>query len=297
MPRSRPRDGSQRRRPHLDPVAARHLILPVDTEAGGGAARARFEAAVEPGLHAGAPPADVATLDALATAAVLRMGEVPYGSNAVFLLQLDAPDPQKEGEALRAVYKPARGERPLWDFPQRTLYLREVAAYLVDAALGLGHVPPTALRDGPVGPGSVQLFVHGARRQPSADEQHALEMQLRDVAMLDVVVNNADRKRSHLMVTQAMRIAAIDNALTFLPYPRQRTALISLGGSRLPRQTRERLRSLASDEDRLTALLDRLRRLLATHEVDAFEHRLRELAADPVYPVLDDWDGRPFEWW
>ena len=294
----RPRDGgAPRRRPHLDPLGARRVILPADLEPPGPEARTRFEAATAPGLHSGVPPDEAAILEALAGAEIERMGEVPYGSNAVFLLQLAAPDPGAEGQQMRAVYKPARGERPLWDFPAHTLYLREVATYLVDAALELRHVPPTTLRDGPAGPGSLQLFVHSAHRQPASAEQSALEAQLRDVAMLDVLVNNADRKRSHLMVTTAMRVAAIDNALSFLPYPRQRTALISLGGTRLPRATRDRLRALAGDAARLDALLDRLRRLLSRPEVDAFEHRVRELAADPVYPVLDDWDGRPFEWW
>ena len=96
----------------------------------------------------------------LVEAPIERIAEVVYGSNGVFLLELDAPDPAAPNEPLRAVYKPVRGERPLWDFPRRTLYLREVAAYIVDAALGLHRVPVTVLRDGPLGPGSVQRYVH-----------------------------------------------------------------------------------------------------------------------------------------
>ena len=93
-------------------------------------------------------------------------------------------------------------------------------------------------------------------------------------------------------------VHAIDNALSFLHIPRQRTALITLGGSELPRRGwRNESRDLAADETRMTALLTRLRRLLSEAEVDAFAHRVTELAADPIYPVLDDWDGRPFEWW
>jgi len=222
---------------------------------------------------------------------------VAYGSNAVFVIELDAPDPSKPAAAMRGIYKPMRGERPLWDFPHQTLYLREVATYLVDAALDLGHVPPTVLRDGPAGPGSLQLFVHAAKQRPAAEEVVSLEQQLRDVAALDALVNNADRKRSHLMITGGGWIRAIDNALTFLPYPRQRTALIALGGDALPHETAARVRALANESDRLDALQLRLSRLLSSTEVDAFAYRVMELAADPTYPKLDEWDGRPFEWW
>ena len=121
--------------------------------------------------------------------------------------------------------------------------------------------------------------------------------QVREIAMLDALINNADRKRAHLMLGADMRMRAIDNALTFLPYPRQRTALIELGGSRLPRRTRRRLHALAADAEAMTALRTRLLRLLSVREVDAFVCRVEELDADPTYPVLDDWDGRPFEWW
>ena len=195
------------------------------------------------------------------------------------------------------MYKPVRGERPLWDFPRRTLYLREVAAYIVDAALGLHRVPVTVLRDGPLGPGSVQRFVHVLDEQLTAERAARLESPLRSVAVLDVLINNADRKRTHLLVVGGPDVQAIDNALSFLPYPRQRTALIALGGSPLPAKLARRVQALAADEIRMEALRERLARLLSDSEVEAFVHRVAELAEDPIYPVLDDWDGRPFEWW
>ncbi len=250
-----------------------------------------------PGPADGAAPRDVEIARSLAEAPIARIGEVVYGSNAVFLIEFDAPDPADVAQPMRAVYKPVRGERPLWDFPRRTLYLREVAAYVVDAALGLRTVPVTILRDGPLGPGSVQLFVHVLEERLSAKQADRVEGQLRAVAALDVLINNADRKRTHLLVTDGPRIRAIDNALSFLPYPRQRTALIALGGSALPAHLARRVQRLAGDAARMTELLTRLRRLLNEAEVDAFSHRVAELAADPTYPVLDAWDGRPFEWW
>ncbi len=259
--------------------------------------RERFEAAVAPGPADGASSRDVEVAHLLAEASIERIGEVVYGSNGVFLIELDAPDPAVPSEPLRAVYKPVRGERPLWDFPRRTLYLREVAAYIVDAALGLHRVPATVLRDGPLGPGSVQRFVHVLEEPLTPEQGERLEAQLRAVALLDVLINNADRKRTHLLVVEGPEVRAIDNALSFLPYPRQRTALISLGGSELPPRLAKRLQSLAADATRMGALQTRLRRLLSESEVVAFGHRVTELAADPTYPVLDAWDGRPFEWW
>jgi uncharacterized repeat protein (TIGR03843 family) len=250
-----------------------------------------------PGPADGAAARDVDVARTLAEAPIERIAEVVYGSNGVFLLELGAPDPAAPAEPLRAVYKPVRGERPLWDFPRRTLYLREVAAYVVDAALGLHRVPVTVLRDGPLGPGSVQLFVHALEEPLTPEQSGKLDSQLHAVAMLDVLINNADRKRTHLMVVNGPSVKAIDNALSFLPYPRQRTALISLGGSQLPTRLAKRVQDLAHSEVRMAALITRLRRLLSEAEVEAFGHRVAELAEDPTYPVLDAWDGRPFEWW
>lgn len=227
---------------------------------------------------------------------VTGIGRVVYSSNAVFLLEMEGPDPDHPHEPLRAIYKPARGERPLWDFPTQSLHMREAAAYVVSAALDDGVVPPTTLRDGPHGPGSVQLFVHSPAedtRPPTA----ALELELRSLAALDVLINNADRKRAHLLLGDDGRIRGIDNALSFLAYPRQRTVLIELGGQPLPEPVARRVRSLAADEDARARLRGELGRLLELAEVVAFDERLDQLAATPVFPTLDPWDGRPFEWW
>jgi hypothetical protein len=214
-------------------------------------------------------------VEQLATAPIRAMGRIAHSSNAVFLLELDAPDPHSAGQPMRAIYKPTRGERPLHDFTRNTLHLRERAAYLLSAAAAMGVVPPTALRDGPHGPGSVQLYM---------------------LAVFDVLANNADRKRAHLLVDGTGHVWGIDNALTFLPYPRQRTVLLDLGGGDLDPDDAELVRQLRDGNSR-TALRAALRRLLSAAEVEAFEGRLEELADHPWYPRLDDWDGRPFEWW
>jgi hypothetical protein len=256
----------------------------------------RFRDALAHDAAGAGQPRDADVLRRLRGEQVTGIGRVVYSSNAVFLLEMDGPDPDHPDEPLRAIYKPARGERPLWDFPTQTLHMREVAAYVVSAALDDGVVPPTTLRDGPHGPGSVQLFVHSP-----TDDTHppaaALELELRSLAALDVLINNADRKRAHLLLGHDGRIRGIDNALSFLAYPRQRTVLIELGGQPLPESVAQRVRELAGDEDRRAHLRAKLSRLLDGGEVAAFEERLDQLAAAPVYPSLDPWDGRPFEWW
>jgi uncharacterized repeat protein (TIGR03843 family) len=271
------------------------VALPSRAGSGARAPREEIPAGFSP--EDGALAGDEPVLLELATAPVRRMARIVYSSNAAFVLELDAADPVDASRPLRAVYKPTRGERPLWDFPHRTLHFREVATYLVSAALGLDLVPPTTLRDGPVGPGSVQLFVDVLDRELTDAEDEAMDAPLRDIAALDALVNNADRKQAHLLVSTGGALRGIDHGLSFLPYPRQRTVLIDIGGTPLPAATAARLADLSGEASRLAALRDRLCLLLAPAEVDAFSGRLAELTADPVYPLLDPWDGRPFEWW
>lgn len=256
----------------------------------------RFDAAVLEDAAATGATADADVLRRLRDEPIRGMGRVVYSSNAVFLVEFDGPDPTHPDQPLRAIYKPARGERPLWDFPRQTLHMREAAAYVVSAALDDGLVPATTLRDGPHGPGSVQLFIHAAE-ESDAEQATDLEDRLRSLAALDVLINNADRKRAHLLLGDDGHLRGIDNALSFLPYPRQRTVLIQLGGEPLPPAVVARVRSLAADTTRRSQLDSRLGRLLDADEVAAFSERLDALAADPVYPSLDPWDGRPFEWW
>jgi hypothetical protein len=256
----------------------------------------RFAQALTHDAGASGAPADAEVLRRLRDERISGMGRVVYSSNAVFLVELEGRDPAHRDEPLRAIYKPARGERPLWDFPRHSLHMREVAAYVVSAALDDGLVPPTTLRDGPHGAGSMQLFVHGADEESPLPRDN-LEVQLRGLAALDVLINNSDRKRAHLLVADDGRLRGIDNALSFLPYPHQRTVLIELGGDPLPVPVATRVRALAADEPRRTVLRTELGRLLEDDEVRAFDDRLDKLVASGVYPLLDPWEGRPFEWW
>src|SRR5262247_1242847 len=135
-------------------------------------------------------------LDLLTRGEVALKGRMPRSSNATFLVELDL-----DGMTALAVYKPERGERPLWDFP-RGLYRREIAAYLLSEALGWGLVPLTLPREGPLGAGSLQLFIE-------ADfEQHYFTLRedarhhpaLRQMCLFDLLANNADRKGGHCLL-------------------------------------------------------------------------------------------------
>jgi hypothetical protein len=291
--------GPRRQRPHLDPGASLAV-----RGAGRRALRPAAVAVADPDERFAraltAQRARMAKLERtdplrlLADSPIKGMGRVPYASNAVFVLELDV---QVDSRPLHAIYKPARGERPLWDFPHRTLHLREVATHAVDRALGFGLVPATVLRDGPHGPGSVQTLVEAGPASATPEHRSAISSQLLAMAALDVLINNADRKSAHLLVSAAGRLYGIDHGLTFLPYPRQRTVLLELGGAELPDEAASAVGELQADRGRRTALRTELAQLLSPDEVAAFVGRLAELAADPVYPRLDPWDGRPFEWW
>lgn len=170
-------------------------------------------------------------LELLRTGEIEVKGRLPWSSNGTFLVEVGTA-----GASCPAVYKPGRGERPLWDYPP-DLYRREVAVYLVSEALGWGLVPETVLRDGPFGPGSVQRFV-------AADvDQHYFTLlerpehheALKAVCLLDLVVNNGDRKSGHCLLGVDGRIWAIDHGLALHTEPKLRTVIWDFAGQPIPR--------------------------------------------------------------
>lgn len=235
-------------------------------------------------------PGDAEETEAiLARGEVTEIAEVVAGSNRVFQVRLEM-----DGKSLTAVYKPARGERPLWDFPPHTLYRREAATYVVDKALGWGLVPPTvARRDGPLGPGSMQEWV-AEPPEDAAPDRLQLEGELRRLAALDVLVNNGDRKAAHLLLDPGLHLRGIDHGVTFSPEFKLRTVLADLGGERVPAAAMADLTSLLGDRRRLGALEAGLLRLLDQEEVAAFRRRALELRRSGRYPLLDPFWGRPF---
>lgn len=222
----------------------------------------------------------------MSSPALLRSGEIevlgqlPFSSNYVFLARLTAGD-----EDMLAVYKPRRGERPLWDFPAGTLAAREVAAYEVSASLGWDIVPDTVLReDAPLGPGSVQEFVeHDPERHFFTLMNDHADV-LRRFAAFDIVVNNADRKGGHVIEGAGGHIWGVDHGLTFNIEPKLRTVIWGFAG--------ESLGGLTGDLQRLSALLEpagelfvRLEELLSSGEAVETAARLNHLLSEGVFPT------------
>lgn len=209
-------------------------------------------------------------------------GQFVHGSNHTFLAVLGGP------EALYAVYKPRRGEQPLWDFPSGTLAKRELAAHLLSEALGWDLVPPTVLRDGPIGRGMVQLFI------PHDPAVHFLvlpdpdDLAVHRLAAFDVLANNADRKSGHVLAGPDGRLWAIDHGLTFNEEPKLRTVIWEPAGDRLPDSVRDDIARVA---DALAERRGELRRamleLLTPAEVGATVHRAKALLRAGRLPEPD----------
>jgi uncharacterized repeat protein (TIGR03843 family) len=220
-------------------------------------------------------------------------GRLPWSSNLTFLVEVGASSDQPDDDRpLFAVYKPGRGERSLWDFPDG-LYRREVAAYELSELLGWGLVPPTLLRDdGTFGPGCVQLFVE-------ADyEQHYFtlldggghEDVLQTICLFDVVANNADRKSGHVLVGPDGRLWAIDHGLCFHRQPKLRTVIWDFAGDRIPDRLRSALERLCDPD------AERFDGLLSEAEVEAVGHRARHLLTTGVFPEPVGGDRPPYPW-
>ncbi|MBI3762883.1 MAG: SCO1664 family protein, partial [Chloroflexi bacterium] len=165
-------------------------------------------------------------------------GLLPDGSNYTFLVSIA----HCEQSAL-AVYKPSKGERPLWDFPEETLAFREVAAFLVSERLGWDFVPPTVYRDGPHGPGSVQWFVDAEAEAHYFNMPEPEKPALRRVAVFDVLVNNADRKGGHVIKDKQGKLWLIDHGICFHSEPKLRTVIWDFAGEPIPDDLLADLRS------------------------------------------------------
>ncbi|HEX4941303.1 MAG TPA: hypothetical protein VFW51_02125 [Actinomycetota bacterium] len=242
----------------------------------------RDERALEAGLS------DPAVPRVLGTGELELLGLLPNASNHTFLARVKSTD-----EELLAVYKPRRGEAPLWDFPEGTLCAREVAAYVVSRTLGWPNVPATVLRDGPYGVGSVQRFV------PHDPEEHYFTLagrfpeEFRRVAAFDMVVNNADRKSGHCLLGEDGRVFLVDHGVCFSDEPKLRTVIWDFIGDPLEEGTRADVRRLAG-EIRGGKVRDELTNLLAPAELAALAERADTVAAADRFP--EPGPDRPFPW-
>jgi uncharacterized repeat protein (TIGR03843 family) len=209
------------------------------------------------------------------------IGRLPYSSNQTFLARCCEGD-----DELMAVYKPAAGELPLYDFPGGTLYRREVAAYLVDRALGWGLVPPTVGRgDAPLGPGSVQLFIDHDPELHYFTLLDSRERRFMRMATFDIICNNADRKSGHCLLSADGAIHAVDHGLTFHAEPKLRTVIWDFAGKPVPRVERAAAGRLAARlADQADPLTIALAALLEAAEVDALQQRAASMQQPGVFP-------------
>jgi hypothetical protein len=194
------------------------------------------------------------------------------------------PDPQPDLVAA-CIYKPVIGERPLDDFPKRTLARREVAAFVASRASGWDIVPPTVLRDGPYGEGMVQLWIRVDDTVDPVDLVVGSDPRLRAIAVFDAAVNNTDRKAGHLLPVPGGHVYGVDHGVTFSPVPKLRTVLWNWRGEPLAPAETAVLRSLRADLD--GKLGDGLRALLDPIEVRATAHRIDRLLDAGVFPQPD----------
>ncbi|MEU7340446.1 MULTISPECIES: SCO1664 family protein [unclassified Streptomyces] len=265
------------------------------------------------------PPRSVTTAELLAQGELKVRGQIREASNAVLYCSVSY-----EGRDAFCVYKPVAGERPLWDFPDGTLAQREVAAYEVSEATGWGLVPTTVLRDGPYGQGMCQLWVEASPEDDGTgllalvdDEEpaegwkaigfaevgegrtallvHADDTRLRRLAVLDAVINNADRKGGHLLPTGEGRLYGIDHGVTFNADNKLRTLLWGWAGEPL---TPEAVDVLASLRDGLAPgapLATRLAELITTAEIEATRARVGAMLASGKHPEPSgEWPAIPW---
>jgi uncharacterized repeat protein (TIGR03843 family) len=210
---------------------------------------------------------------------------MPHSSNATFLVNVTCDDKE-----VRGIYKPLKGERPLWDF-EPGLHRNEVAAYRLSEAMGLGIVPPTILRDGPFGEGSVQLFVDVDVQQhyfTIFEQREDLHDQLRAMCAFDIVANNTDRKGGHCLIDAEDHIWAIDHGVCFSPDFKLRTVIWEFGGEELPDNLRAVIEPLIE-----TVPLD-VSALLNSEQVVALQERAQWICEGGAFPV--DRSGTRYPW-
>jgi uncharacterized repeat protein (TIGR03843 family) len=231
-------------------------------------------------------PDDPAMAELLERGEMEILGLMPWSSNGTYLVQL-----QRGEMHAPAIYKPGRGERPLWDFPE-ALWKREVAAFALSEQLGFGLVPTTVARHAaPMGPGSVQAFVPAqfAEHYFTIREREELAGPLRRLCAFDLVANSADRKGGHCLIDLAGRIWAIDNGLTFHDEFKVRTVLWDFAGEPIPVDVAEAVARLLD-----TGPGDALCALLSATELDAMLDRARAVLAGGHFP--HDPTGRRYPW-
>lgn len=230
--------------------------------------------------------------EALSKGEINIRGQFLDSSNATFLVAC-----QYDALAFEAVYKPILGQSYLWDFEPASLPGRETAAYLLSQAAGWDFIPPTVLRTDslPGGGGSLQLLIDHDPEQHYFNFPDEVRGQLRDIALFDLVVNNADRKAGHLLLDGRGKVWAIDNALCLHVEPKLRTVIWDFEGQEFSPSQVTHLKALLTELTPSGELESALLACITRQEIEATRRRLRELLAEPIYPH-PDLDYRSFPW-
>lgn len=220
-------------------------------------------------------------------------GLMPWSSNYTFLTRLTQTQDDTE---LLAIYKPCQGERPLWDFPDGTLCQREFASYLVSQALGWPNIPPTVLRDGPHGLGSVQFFIDAEYEAHyfNMRENSSLTDDFRRVALFDFIVNNADRKGGHCLRAKDGQLWIIDHGLTFHTDFKLRTVIWEFCEEAIPAPLLKDLKRLQSHMGESSELCQILVQFISIREIQAFKKRLDRLISAGRLPELHPGRNIPY---
>jgi hypothetical protein len=226
--------------------------------------------------------------------ALLREGEIDLEGRLLDASNITLVGSIRSGDLVaECVYKPVRGERPLWDFPDGTLAGREISAYLVSEATGWRVVPPTVLREGPFGTGMVQLWVDG---DPDVDLAAFVRRDLpalRRMAVFDAVVNNADRKGGHIIPMPDGHVHGVDHGICFSTDPKLRTLLWRWAGRPLPLAALEVLERLG--DDLRGDLGEQLHEHLTRREVAGTQRRVAELLRTKLHPEPSgEWPALPW---
>jgi len=240
------------------------------------------------------------TLTILQQGKLSLRGEFMWGSNYTYLAEVE-----HEGEKLPAVYKPTKGVRPLWDFPTPSLARREVAAYLTSQALGWELVPPTAFRrDGPLGTGSLQLYVEHDPEYHYFNFSPEDRQRLRPTVLFDLIANNADRKGSHILLDRQRHIWLIDHGICFHAEDKLRTVAWDFAGESIPAKLSADLQvfqqklaqeGTPGENPGVTSLQSELPHYLTHTEIIAMKRRVERLLASGCFPNPDP-NRRQYPW-
>jgi uncharacterized repeat protein (TIGR03843 family) len=220
-------------------------------------------------------------------------GLMPWSSNYTFLVGLE--DAATQASRL-AVYKPCAGERPLWDFPSGNLCYREFLSYLVSQLLGWPNIPPTVLRDGPHGEGSVQLFIEAEYEAHyfNMRDTSAFTPEFKEIALFDYIVNNADRKGGHCLKDRQGRLWAIDHGLTFHPDYKLRTVIWDFCSESIPAPLLEDLTRFQTLLAENSALQQALTQYLNKREIRALTRRVDYLVSRGHFPDMHPGRNIPY---